>query len=336
MNRLVLLISLLLSIGLTACGEPERIVPPTDNGQTGKDDNNNPPSEGGAGRYLVVYASRSGNTRSVAQLIQSTLGCDILEVNPTTPYENDYNAMLERAQREQREIEQGSYPSIETSVENFDAYDTVFVGYPIWYGHMATPMQTFLHRNAAKLSGKTIALFATSGSSGISTSADDARNLCVDSAFTPTLLLTSGSIAQMQSRVTDWLASVGAEKETTNNNSMKIKMTVGARVLTATMVDNPTTRDLLSRLPIEVTMSDYAGAEKIFTPSPALTTQGTTLGHNNPAIGDIDLYAPWGNIAIFYKTVAPNGQLVNLGHIDDNGVEVLNVSGSVTVKIERQ
>ena len=83
-------------------------------------------------------------------------------------------------------------------------------------------------------------------------------------------------------------------------------------------------------------MTDYANAEKIYTFSPRLTTEGTTLGHNNPQRGDIDLYVPWGNICILYKEVNSNSQLVNLGHIDGDGLDIIETSGSINVKIEKQ
>lgn len=337
MSKFFLSILILIAVSFSACSKSDDVELPTENEQTGSDENNNDdPSTNESGRYLVLYASRSGNTKSVAQLIQSTLDCDILEIEPTTPYESDYNAMLTRAQAEQQQIEQGCYPSIKNSVDSFDGYDIVFVGYPIWFGHMATYMQSFLHQHAEKLKGKSIALFATSGSSGISTSVGEAQRLTADARFTQTLLLTSSTISQMHSRVTEWLSNIGAEKGESSNNSMKIKLTVGDRSTTATMVDNPTTRDFISRLPLTITMADYAGAEKIYTFSPTLTIEGTSLGHNNPQRGDIDFYVPWGNIGIFYKVVNSNSQLVNLGQIDGDGIEIFDVPGSVNVKIEQQ
>ena len=116
---------------------------------------------------------------------------------------------------------------------------------------------------------------------------------------------------------------------------MKIKITVGNREVTATMKDNATARDFLSRLPIEVTMNDYAGAEKIFYPEPAFSTEGAPKGHT-PSRGDIDLYAPWGNVALFYKSGSHRSELIRLGRIDGTGIEAFDVAGNVVVKIERQ
>ena len=110
---------------------------------------------------------------------------------------------------------------------------------------------------------------------------------------------------------------------------MKIKVTRGDKTATATMVNNPTSRDFLTRLPITITMTDYANAEKIYTFSQAITTNGTTLGHTNPRPGDIDLYAPWGNICNLYKAVNGNSQLVNLGQLDGEGKALLNVPGRI-------
>ena len=131
------------------------------------------------------------------------------------------------------------YQAIKTSVEDFGNYDIVFVGYPIWYGSMATPMQTFLHNHASKLAGKRIALFASSGSSGISASVDEARTLCSGATFTETLLLTSSTLSQMGNRIRTWLETLGASRE--NNypsTSTNVKITVGNRTITATMEDN--------------------------------------------------------------------------------------------------
>ena len=176
MKKLLFITTVLLALlPQVACGngndeplapqQPEQ--PESPSGSDANEDTPGTPTPGGNSRYLVVYASRSGNTERVAKEICTQLNGDLLEVEPETSYDDDYNAMLDRAQEELAAIRQGNYPPIKTSVEDFDKYDMIFVGYPIWYSSMATPMQTFLHNHASKLAGKTLALFATSGSSGI-------------------------------------------------------------------------------------------------------------------------------------------------------------------------
>ena len=114
--------------------------------------------------------------------------------------------------------------------------------------------------------------------------------------FAESLHLTSSTISQYKNRVTDWLTLLGVgnkeddkDESQQKPNSLKINITIGNRVITATMEDHATARDFLSRLPLNVTLNDYGGAEKIFYP-----TRG-----NASSRGDIDLYIPWGNIAFF-------------------------------------
>lgn len=126
------------------------------------------------------------------------------------------------------------------------------------------------------------------------------------------------------------------ENNTENNTAMKINITVGGRTITATMVDNAAARDLSSRLPLEITLNDYNNTtEKIFYPDPALKTEGVKRGCA-PVPGDITIYAPWGNVAIFCKNWSYSNDLIKIGHIDGDGISALTVSGDVKVKIARQ
>lgn len=128
----------------------------------------------------------------------------------------------------------------------------------------------------------------------------------------------------------------GNEGGAPGETSLKIGITVGSRTITATMEDNAAARDFLSRLPLEVTLNDYnQTTEKIFYPSPALTTAGTARGCV-PIPGDITIYAPWGNVAIFCKNGSRSNDLIKIGHIDGDGIEALRVAGDVRVKFERQ
>lgn len=126
------------------------------------------------------------------------------------------------------------------------------------------------------------------------------------------------------------------EPETPDVSSLNVNITVGDRTVTATMEDNAAARDFLSRLPLEITLNDYNNmTEKIFYPDPALTTEGVTRGCA-PTPGDITIYAPWGNVAIFCKSWSHSNDLIKIGRIDGNGIEALSIAGDIPVKIERR
>ena len=108
------------------------------------------------------------------------------------------------------------------------------------------------------------------------------------------------------------------------------------RTITATMEDNAATQDFLARLPLEVTLNDYNNTtEKIFYPSPALAIEGVTRGCA-PIAGDITIYAPWGNVAIFCKNGSYSDTLIKIGRVDGNGIEMLSVPGDILVRFERR
>jgi hypothetical protein len=114
---------------------------------------------------------------------------------------------------------------------------------------------------------------------------------------------------------------------------MRIRLTFDGKVVEATLLDNATSRDLLSLLPMTLTLEDYASTEKIAYPPRKLSTAGAPAGVD-PSVGDIADYAPWGNLAIFYKDFSYSRGLIGLGRID-SGIEALSVPGSLKVTIER-
>ena len=121
------------------------------------------PEAEAASASLVVYFSWSGNTESVANEIQAQTGADIFEITPAEPYTDDYNTLLDVAQEEQANE---ARPAIAGTVENFDQYDVVYLGYPNWWGDM--PMILYSFFDEYDFSGKTIVPFNTHGGSGFS------------------------------------------------------------------------------------------------------------------------------------------------------------------------
>jgi hypothetical protein len=115
---------------------------------------------------------------------------------------------------------------------------------------------------------------------------------------------------------------------------MDIQLTVGGTVLTATMLDNATSRDFLSLLPLTLTLRDYAGTEKVSDRPRRLSTADAPAGAD-PAVGDIAYYAPWGNLAIYYRDFGYSSGLVKLGSIEAGIEDLAAMTGDFTVIIER-
>ena len=120
------------------------------------------------GRTLVVYFSAQGHTKEVAQKIADNLDADIFEIVPVDEYTSDDLDWTDNNSRTSREHDDESLRNVElvsTSVDNWDEYDTVLIGYPIWWGIAAWPVDTFVKAN--DFTGKTVIPFCTSSSSGL-------------------------------------------------------------------------------------------------------------------------------------------------------------------------
>ena len=123
---------------------------------------------------LVVYFSATGNTKAVAEEITRLTGADLYEIVPAVPYTDEdlnYNNNECRANQEMNDA--SARPAIGSEAMDVSSYDTVFIGYPIWWGTMPRIINTFL--DTYDLSGKTVLPFCTSGSSGITQSVSDIR-----------------------------------------------------------------------------------------------------------------------------------------------------------------
>lgn len=117
-------------------------------------------------------------------------------------------------------------------------------------------------------------------------------------------------------------------------SAMRIRIRLeGGRSITATLAESAAARDFLALLPLTATLTDYASAEKVADLPKRLSTKGAPEGVA-PRVGDVAYYAPWGNLAIFYRDREYASGLVRLGRLD-SGVEALRGSGPVRVTIER-
>ncbi len=145
----------------------------TNNNSTNETTGNNENSSGDLGRVLVVYYSAQNHTEAVAQQIAENLNADIFEIQPVDEYSNADLNWTDDNSRVSREYADESLRNVElvsTTVENWDDYDTVLIGYPIWWGIAAWPVDTFVKAN--DFNGKTVIPFCTSSSSGLGRSGE--------------------------------------------------------------------------------------------------------------------------------------------------------------------
>lgn len=160
------------------------------------------------GNVLVAYYSATGNTERVAQTIADATGGDLFAIEPTEPYTDEdlnWNNEDSRVSREHEDESLRDVPLVNTTVENWDDYDTVFIGYPIWWGIAAWPVDGFVEAN--DFSDKTVIPFATSASSGMGQSGELLADLAGTGDWQEGMRFSGGVD---DAEVQDWLSMLNA------------------------------------------------------------------------------------------------------------------------------
>ena len=179
-----LLLASAMLLSLTACGSANQqgqADPPQSPAQGPENTSTVQPSEpdvgnvtdGNGGGVLVVYYSATGSTEAVAGYIANVTDADTFAITPAEPYTSDNLNWRDRSSRVSKEHDDASLRVMElteTTVDGWEDYDTVFIGYPIWWGIAAWPVDNFI--NANDFTGKTVIPFCTSSSSGLGESGD--------------------------------------------------------------------------------------------------------------------------------------------------------------------
>ena len=174
-----LLLSVVLVLSLAACGSANKPASSTTQPETSAPTEqpessstapaeSEPETQPETGKTLVIYYSASGNTARVAKDIAEAAGADLFEIVPTEVYTSEdlnWTNPDGRVSREHDDESLRDVPLTTTEVPDWDSYDTVFIGYPIWWGIAAWPVDTFVKNN--DFTGKTVIPFATSSSSGM-------------------------------------------------------------------------------------------------------------------------------------------------------------------------
>lgn len=161
-------------------------------------------SEAPQKKVLVLYYSQTSNTKTVAQEIANKLGADIEEIMPVQAYDGDFQATITRCNEER---EKGITPELKPIAANLADYDTIFIGYPVWFGTFAPPMGAFLSQN--DLSGKKIVPFCTFGSGGLDSSVKNLAKKQPNAEILPGYGVRAARMAAVPAEVDNFLKAGG-------------------------------------------------------------------------------------------------------------------------------
>ena len=198
-NRMVLLLTAVLLGTLTACGEKTPALSAASQAESAAPSSVS--SGAASGKTLVVYFSVTGHTKAVVAAVASAAGAELFEIEPKEPYsaaDLNYNDAKSRVSVERQNVALAT-----DSAPNWAEYDTVYIGYPIWWGVAAWPVRGFVAAN--DFSGKTVIPFCTSASSALGDSAAQLREAASGGNWKEGKRISSGAGA---AEVTEWVQSL--------------------------------------------------------------------------------------------------------------------------------
>lgn len=282
-----------------------------------------------------------GNAARIAEWIQAYTGGDLFSIQVEEAYPSDYDDCMERASEEKAE---NARPALATHVENMDAYDTVFLGFPNWWSDMPMAIHTFVEEY--DFSGKTVIPFVTHGTGGIARCVQDLEEALPDTA---TLLAPIGvyraETLSAEADVQAWLDGLGidftaeagtndvTEGETAMTENRTIRLRFESGEMLVELAENTAADALLEQLPMTMEFEDFNGTEKIAYPESGLDVSDAP-NSCTPTAGDLTYYIPWGNLAFFYRDFRESPQLVPLGTVTEGleYLEQLDTLGEVTLE----
>ncbi len=293
-------------------------------GGTNETTNNTEIKNSADGKILIVYYSRTGNTETIADQIYETVGGDRVKIETVTLYPEEYSDVTAQAQKE---LNEAYLPPITNRIENLDEYDTVFFGYPIWWGTIPPAMMTFLSEN--DLSGKTVIPFCTHGGSGQAQSLEAIREYSPNATISENLVVRGSDVSSSQEVIAAWLERLGYNS---SSEGIKVRITTGNETLTATFIDNPASRALIERFPLTLPMEDLYFREMYCSLQEELPAPDA--GRRGYGVGEIAYWTPGRGVVIFYEQ---NGEVISglqsIGRID-SGVEIFKETGNTEVTFE--
>lgn len=206
-NHLWILFKVLMTVAVlmsSSCSNAQETIPDNEKSPEGQ-------------KVLIVYLSRTNNTKAVAEMINKKVANNkLVALEPRNPYPEDYQQIVDQVDREN---ETGYLPPLETQIDSIGQYDLVFIGFPTWDMQMPPPMKSFLSQN--DFSGKTVIPFNTNAGFGVGSGFDQVREFAPDAAIPEGFSVEGGyekkgvylaiekeRAKEVESEVTEWLKRI--------------------------------------------------------------------------------------------------------------------------------
>lgn len=333
-----LFLALMLAVSLSACNpaqpvpmpspgdpSPGSASPLSSNAIRGFPHGNEAPTQGG--KVVVVYFSATGTTEDVAAEIAAYLDAGLFEIVPETPYTEaglNYNSAC-RANDEQQDDTARPAVAADCTVEDWDSYNVVFLGHPIWGGIPPKIMQTFAEQY--DWGGKTVVPFCTSG--GSEYSSEGLPELTEGAYWLEGRCFSGGTLAGDVAR---WVDGLGLDLNADVGAANTLTVQCGDASIVYELNDSPAAKSLLAQLPLTLEVEPYSFNEQTFYPPEKLDTTDTPAITSAQA-GTLAYFAPWGDVVMFYEGFSGgNGGLYELGNAV-GGIDAIQIlSGTITIR----
>lgn len=233
-KTIAILLSLLMILGLTACGNSSSQTEPSSTESSASNDTSmeSDITDNTGSNILIAYFTYgenaklpddvdasttasiqifngevTGNTGVMAHMIADASGGELFSIRTVEPYPDNYNDTVDAGEAEKNH---GIRPELSTHIEDLQQYDTIFVGFPNWWYGMPMVMYSFF--DEYDFSGKTVIPFCTSGGSAFSDAIEEIKDMEPDAAVLDGLHIGGSSVSGAESRVNDWVTELGLSK----------------------------------------------------------------------------------------------------------------------------
>ena len=278
---------------------------------------------------VVDRTQQYGTTEYIARMIQQKAGGDLHRIETKEAYSTDFDEVVDQ---NHKEMQDGILPELKESNLDISAYDTVFIGYPVWATDAPQAVLSFLKEY--DLSGKKVIPFCTHDGYGAGSSYRTIAQACPQASVLDGIAIEAKNVSTAENSITDWLASIDIQKTETKETAIKI--TIGSTVLDGIIYDTALAQEFKDRFPLTVSMGRFGGRE--YYGGMDFTPVNSGKGQLNFENGDITYCRTNNTMAIFYaQTERPDltMEVIPIGKVtsDLSVFDTLGSSENITFQL---